>query len=924
MLKSKLLKNVSALCVCATVLVGCNSTDDTNTATQVTFEPKFNSLISTNGFARAADISSLYSGSMEILDSDNNVVDVQNWSVYLESDDVTGQFTAVSNKSLSLTPGQYTFNLSLTKGEHVYFGSTMADIDDGNFDVVPMIIKPILGVSKVNAQVTERIAELKLNFPQAQLVQVGATHLNITVNDDMTTSLMLLDPVTGTSSSVSLWHVVETGEQNIKLELLRNGQVIAHSITEQETQSIYYGKNINMDLIPLYGEVAFSVSEHAADAVFDFTVPSEVMAEAGGAHNLDVRFQVTGQFNQTDQLLSTLTEDANGNGIISVTLADFQYDTMDVVLTFIDNMQDEIIGNCVAENVVLNQNVTALNCDITLRRRGAISGSLLANYAINTFDYDGNIVENASIFVDGELVGITGNHQSLSAGYLNTLIASGEHTIEAQSVGLQAQQVINVTPLSVNNIDIMMQSIINSNIPVVVHIDKTQAPTPPAGMKVTCMMSADSLASSSTCPVIQYNDIEYWAFSYTDNRSSIGLVGYDAGMVVSQQELSGVRYVWDITVNENNETVSIFGQSTGQATIDWAELVDSTPVNNIPVVVHIDKTQAPTPPAGMKVTCMMSADSLASSSTCPVIQYNDVEYWAFSYTDNRSSIGLVGYAEGMVVSQQELSGVRYVWDITVNENNETVSIFGQSTGQATIDWTELVDSTAVNNIPVVVHIDKTQSPTPPAGMKVTCMMSADSLASSSTCPVIQYNDIEYWAFSYTDNRSSIGLVGYDAGMVVSQQELSGVRYVWDITVNESNETVSIFGQSTGQATIDWAALVDSTPVNNIPVVVHIDKTQAPTPPAGMKVTCMMNADSLASSSTCPVIQYNDIEYWAFSYTDNRSSIGLVGYAAGMVVSQQELSGVRYVWDITVNENNETVSIFGQSTGVATVSWLNLD
>ncbi|BCE03529.1 hypothetical protein [Marinicellulosiphila megalodicopiae] len=441
------------------VLVGCNSDDSSAQTTEVSFAPKFNALVARNGFERAADLSDLFSGSMEIKDINGDLVDTQSWSVYLEDETINGPFIATSNKTLSLTPGQYTFNLTLQKGEHTYLGSVVDLIEDGDTDIVPMTIKPVLGVTTKNTNITGRVAEFEFNYPQGELLAVGATHLNVSVNNGVASSY-ILDAQSGVfSNNSSVWHIMEAGAQNITLELLKDGEVIAHSKDEQESQTIVYGQNISMDLIPLFGEVAFDITENGNDATFNFTVPAEVVNEAGGANNLDVRFQVSGDKNNADQLLSTLTIDGNGDGSISVTLPDFHYDTMDMALTFIDNITNEVIGNCTGVNVALDQNNKAFNCDITLRRRAELGGSLLANYAFNVFDTDGQPVTNASVFIDSELAGITGSNTSLTAGYLNTFMQSGQHVISAESDTLYGELNITVEPLSVKNVDIILDNV---------------------------------------------------------------------------------------------------------------------------------------------------------------------------------------------------------------------------------------------------------------------------------------------------------------------------------------------------------------------------------------------------------------------------------------------------------------------------------
>ncbi|MDB5214587.1 MAG: Tryptophan synthase alpha chain [Myxococcaceae bacterium] len=94
-------------------------------------------------------------------------------------------------------------------------------------------------------------------------------------------------------------------------------------------------------------------------------------------------------------------------------------------------------------------------------------------------------------------------------------------------------------------------------------------------------------------------------------------------------------------------------------------------------------------------------------------------------------------------------------------------------------------------IPTTVTLSKFPVAPDPA-LKVACQDAAGN--PSTTCPVVKCGGITFFAFSYFDNRISLGVVGYDTnGAVIKPNvEKSGVRYISSITVNAS--TVSLVGQ----------------------------------------------------------------------------------------------------------------------------------
>jgi len=107
----------------------------------------------------------------------------------------------------------------------------------------------------------------------------------------------------------------------------------------------------------------------------------------------------------------------------------------------------------------------------------------------------------------------------------------------------------------------------------------------------------------------------------------------------------------------------------------------------------------------------------------------------------------------------------------------------------------------------VVFVPSNSNPPVPAGLKVTCLKGPDTLQSSATCPVVQYNGFTTWAYSYIDNRLSLALVTYDStNKVVSNVEQKGVRYVWNEISSNPNQNVAIFGQSNAYVTVPWSQL----------------------------------------------------------------------------------------------------------------------
>ena len=109
--------------------------------------------------------------------------------------------------------------------------------------------------------------------------------------------------------------------------------------------------------------------------------------------------------------------------------------------------------------------------------------------------------------------------------------------------------------------------------------------------------------------------------------------------------------------------------------------------------------------------------------------------------------------------------------------------------------------------PVARKLNASNHPPIPSGLKVTCLQGPSTNQLSDRCPVIKWGRYIYWAYSHRDNRSAMTIVAYDtAGNIVKQWYETGARYVWRITVNESTEKVTLWGQDNKKIVVTWDLL----------------------------------------------------------------------------------------------------------------------
>ncbi len=85
--------------------------------------------------------------------------------------------------------------------------------------------------------------------------------------------------------------------------------------------------------------------------------------------------------------------------------------------------------------------------------------------------------------------------------------------------------------------------------------------------------------------------------------------------------------------------------------------------------------------------------------------------------------------------------------------------------------------------------------------KATCQTT------SGECPVVRWQEVDYVALSFHDNRSSFAVHAFDAaGSTLGVHEAVGARYLADIRVDTEARTVTFVGQAERTVTLTWDAL----------------------------------------------------------------------------------------------------------------------
>jgi hypothetical protein len=249
-------------------------------------------------------------------------------------------------------------------------------------------------------------------------------------------------------------------------------------------------------------------------------------------------------------------------------------------------------------------------------------------------------------------------------------------------------------------------------IPTAVRVLAASAPVLPNDLHAWCIDSDTATMFSTECTVIKWGRWTYWILTHGDSRLEMDIVPFDETGTMAPGTrwpliLNGGRYVLFITVDTVGQMISITGQASNVTFLTWDQLridqpaapppdgaVDA-PTYDVPTAVQVAAAAAPAVlPAGAVVSCVLSGADPTAASYCWVVKWGRWTYWAFSYTDNRTSFMIAPYDEtGTIASQapwpEEQTGARYLWQTSVDSTAQTVTFSGQVPGSVTMTWDQL-------------------------------------------------------------------------------------------------------------------------------------------------------------------------------------------------------------------------------------------
>jgi|GEM_PF-4875184 len=341
-------------------------------------------------------------GTMVIKDAAGQHVEGSPFAVNVTVDPAS--LAASFDRSFTVFPGTYSFDLSVTKDNQNYVGGNDYTVEEDGVHRFSMAIHPRLGNASGEMPVVSRLSSGEFKIPSIQLARFTAPEISVWTQDETQTELEFRGTFAVNKTTGIMESLVDlpTGAIYIHLEFSDNGMQLGKSKVEQEYFPNYKaGDPITLSFYPLEGKVSPGLSVQGGPAPIDLALPDEVIAEAGGIDNLLVKFTLLKNNSpvSTDQ---DKPQGSSGNYSVSVSLPEVYFGTYDLLVEFIDIVKEETLGQCKVENREWSSDTQEFNCSVELRRAGIITSDLMASVMVYVTDSAGNSLSNALITTKGE------------------------------------------------------------------------------------------------------------------------------------------------------------------------------------------------------------------------------------------------------------------------------------------------------------------------------------------------------------------------------------------------------------------------------------------------------------------------------------------------------------------------------------------
>lgn len=411
---------------------------------------------------QAFTVNDIMKGTLTVKSTEDPSAEAQKhfWTIYADKE----TYDMKSNGTLTLKPGEYSFSLLVENADQQYVGSAIYEIKDGTNDV-PMTVRPVIGDTLGTVEEIERLANFRFNYDDF-IFTYQEPKIGIIV-DNGDENIFALD---ASQDIEGKYLNLEKGSHNIRLKLYDGEEQVGKSNPFKENVEVVPGQALIMDLISLHGETVLTLTEDGGEGTFKFKVDREIIDEAGGVGNLKALITLKSKNNPLQEAVLTFSNDVSNDGYYysdPVVFETLHYDTgANLYIGFTDIAEKDLLGYC-SKTFDIDVHTKTLNCDaLVLQRRSIITGQFLATLGLNVYTQAGEPVKGATIFANGQQVGITGSGAFGTIGYLRSFLATGDYRIEARFENQHGEKTINLKKMGVDNIHIFLEPVVLESIDI--------------------------------------------------------------------------------------------------------------------------------------------------------------------------------------------------------------------------------------------------------------------------------------------------------------------------------------------------------------------------------------------------------------------------------------------------------------------------
>ena len=392
-----------------------------------------------------------YNGKMQVINLFTESKEEFDWPLTQTMDD-EGNIIGVSHPELSLKSGTYDFLLLLTSKDGLksqYTAKALTQrILDGKNPLIRFVLSPNLGKTIRHFDEINSLSSLRFSWTEADLVGLHQPQFGISINegDESVYAInkqMGLSPVTLN---------VLPGEYRLRMRLYDGDKMLGKNEQDENLITLIEGENAQVKMIPLQVGINIRLDPIKDESRFSFIVPSEIVTEVGGAQNLTLLVRLGGigvpvQEKRLDVLDNNGIFKASGifetGGQAGVTVYLAFHRTTEAATQF----SDVPLARC---NTRINVEQTkTLGCNLELKRESLLTRRILGTLMLNVLDEENQSAMGAEVFLNGELMGLTGTNYS--TGSIKTQRVAGNYKLKVQKEALSASADFLLAPLEMKN-----------------------------------------------------------------------------------------------------------------------------------------------------------------------------------------------------------------------------------------------------------------------------------------------------------------------------------------------------------------------------------------------------------------------------------------------------------------------------------------